>query len=75
MKKKVPTCAGCEHVEVYARYRERVHYFCKHPLFKTCGLATMIPSKERGKTSPQWCPKRVHEKAIEEAAAYGHPKN
>lgn len=64
--KSVPTCIGCEHYQVYAKYRGRVHSWCCHPLFTRCGRNRWIPARERGNTSPQWCPKRITFKLIME---------
>ena len=59
-----PVCLQCEHCKKEAIYfGNRAKRYCTHRYWWGVRALKMrwIPSKDRGKTSPVWCPKRKEE--------------
>lgn len=62
MSNKVPACGSCDFCHKDAIFNGgKLRDFCHHPIWRiTRALKKRwIPSKEKGSTSPEWCPLRV----------------
>lgn len=67
MANKVPVCLECDfYCHEAANDFHIPRDLCHHPVyrvFRSTGGKRWIPSRERGKTSPQWCPLRKRKEA------------
>lgn len=62
---KVPACAACDFCRKEAIFTNgKKHEYCHHPIWRiTRALKKRwIRAKEKGATSPSWCPLRVKSK-------------